>query len=815
MKIRVLAVFAFMSFVSATVAANLPADTRRGGDAAGGRGDGTSVILLAEADKPSPEPGTPPPQGQPPVTVPPSGGPGAPPSQAPPAEAVRPSPIPGVPPVSGEQPDMTPGGTAAEPIKSEDVSGGKAESPPTPGRKVAPYIPGGKFAPKIIEGEVVPYRGFPYPPRREATPSDLPAGAGPSPQVPGREAGAGFLIKFNNADIYEVIHTLGRMARINYLIDPRIRGVVNVHTRGRVKKAGALELLFSILKINGATAVLEGGIYHIVPMAEAKMEPLLPEERKGREGDTSSNRPVMRAFPLQYIAAAEMAKVIKPFVSAGGDVTEVPRANMVLVVDTVANMEKHARLVELFDADAFRAAGVKMFPLKFLDPEEMAKTLESIFGALDFGAKGGKASGINFVPLPRMNTLLVVTASPKTMENIERWIGELDKEPSATSRAVYLYRVKHGKVEDVMTVLNKLFPGKAAAGPGKPTEFKPKVAEPAVRPAAARKKEQTAAVQEGGVLDGAGAFDIIMDEPTNSIIIRGSASEYAALLNVLKVIDIYPLQVLLEVLIAEVKLDDALRLGVDWQYMSQSGSWTHNVDVGIPPTLDASRGLIYAFDKTNRLMGSVRALADDGKVSILSSPSVISTNGKKSKIEVAQQIPVTTGQVTNIAGSDDVITETVEYRDVGIILSFTPYINAEGLITLEIDQEQSEVSGVTGGTLNNPIFLKRSIQTTLLAPQDRSLVLGGLIQERRERSRDGIPFLYKIPVFGWLFGARNASVSRTELLIFITPRVIESVEEGTQLSREFEDRVEELKRRISEAEGLQPLLREPRREDSP
>ena len=859
MKIRVLAIFAFMSFVSGAVAANLPADTRRGGDAAGGRGDGTSVILLAEADKPSPDPGTPPSQTPPttdappsevpgtppsqgppmeavqpppiPVTLPsqgpptadappsevpgeppsqappttdapPSEVPGAPPSQAPPAEAVQPAPIPGMPPVPGGQPDMPPGFNTAEPVKEEDMPGEEVGQPPVPGRQISP-APGPRYPP-----------GGVYPRPSLQAPSALPAGAGPLPQVPGGAAGAGFLVKFNNADIYEVIHTLGRMAGINYLIDPRVRGVVNVHTQGSVKKEGALELLFSILKINGATAVLEGGIYHIVPMAEVKMEPLMPEERKGKKGEPFLNRPVMRAFPLQYIAAAEMAKVIKPFVSAGGDVTEVPRANMVLVVDTEGNMEKHAKLVELFDADAFRAAGVKMFPLKFLDPEEMAKTLENIFGALDFGAKGGKPSGINFVPLERMNTLLVVTASPKTMENIERWIGELDKESSSTSRTVYMYRVKHGRVEDVMPIMDKLFPGKTGAGAGKPTEFKPKVAEPAVKPAGVfSRQEKKPAVQEEGAMEGAGAFDIIMDETNNSIIIRGSASEYAALMNVMKVIDVYPLQVLLEVLIAEVKLDDALRLGVDWKYMSQSGDWTREASVGIPG-LPVSQGLIYAFEKTDRLMGSVRALANDGKVSILSSPIVISTNGKKSKIEVAEQVPVTTGQVTNVAGAADVITETVEYVDVGIILNFTPYINDGGLITLEIDQNVSEVSGVSGGSVANPIFLKRSIQTTLLAPQDRSLVLGGLVSERRERSRDGVPFFYKIPFIGWLFGTRNASVSRTELLIFITPRVIESVEEGTQLSREFEDRVKELKQRISESEGLKPLLREPQRDDS-
>lgn len=807
MKIRVLAIFALMSFVSGAVAGNLSVDTLRTRDAAWRTGEETSLILLAEADKPSPDPGTLPSQGPSTADAPPSEVPGAPPVQGPPMETVQPPPpppIPGMPPVPDGPPDTPPGSNTAEPVKGKDMPGEEPGQPPVPGGQISP-APGPRFPP-----------GGVYRRSRTQAPDVPPAVAGPLPQVPGGTAGAGFLVKFNNADIYEVIHTLGRMAGINYLIDPRVRGVVNVHTQGSVRKEGALELLFSILKINGATAVREGDLYHIVPMAEAKMEPLLPEERKGKEGDTSLNRPVMRAFPLQYIAAAEMAKVIKPFVSAGGDVTEVPRANMVLVVDSEGNMEKHARLVELFDADAFRAAGVKMFPLKFLDPEEMAKTLESVFGALDFGAKVGKPSGINFVPLPRMNALLVVTASPKTMENIERWIGELDKESSSTSRTVYMYRVKHGRVEDVMAILSRLFPAKTEGGTGKPTEFKPKVAEPAIKPAGvfSQNKKETAAVQEEVPMESTGAFDIIKDEPTNSIIIRGSASEYAALLKVLKIIDVYPLQVLLEVLIAEVKLDDALRLGVDWKYMSQSGSWTQDVSVGIPGP-DASRGLIYAFEKTDRLMGSVRALAEDGKVSILSSPSVISTNGKKSKIEVAEQVPVTTGQVTNVTGGDDVITETVEYVDVGIILSFTPYINDEGLITLEIDQNVSEVSGSSGGSVSNPIFLKRSIQTTLLAPQDRSLVLGGLVSERRERSRDGVPFLYKIPVIGWLFGTRNASVRRTELLIFITPRVIESVEEGTQLSREFEDRVEELKKRISESEGLRPLLREPQREDSP
>jgi general secretion pathway protein D len=408
-----------------------------------------------------------------------------------------------------------------------------------------------------------------------------------------------------------------------------------------------------------------------------------------------------------------------------------------------------------------------------------------------------------------MNSLLVVSASPRTLEDVERWIGELDREPTGTSRAVHLYRVRHGKARDVMEILDRLYPGKTVTPVAKTTEFKPKVAEPAGKqppaaPAPAPRAEPKPAVPQEGTTT---TFDIILDEPLNALIIRGSASEFAAILDTLRTIDVYPRQVLLEVLIAEVQLDDSLKLGIDWNYVtSQSGGYLHSVSLATSAAKITS-GLKYVVDKTDRLTAALRSLANDGKVSVLSSPSVISTNGKKSKIDVSDQVPIVTGKVTN-PGLEQFITETVEYRDVGILLSFTPYINDEGIVTLEISQEVSEVKTTSVGASANPSFFKRSVDTTLIATQDRSIVLGGLVKERRERTRDGIPFLYKIPVFGWIFGARSSVVSRTELLIFITPRVIASIDEGTRLSREFEDRVEELKMRIWEVKGIKPLKKD-------
>ncbi|HEX7519465.1 MAG TPA: type II secretion system secretin GspD, partial [Candidatus Deferrimicrobium sp.] len=656
-----------------------------------------------------------------------------------------------------------------------------------------------------------------YPIRRQPAVAVVPPAGVPSPAMGG---GAGFFVKFNNADIYEVIHTLGRAAGINYLIDPRVRGVVNVQTQGMVRKDGALDLLFSILKVNGATAIKEGDTYHIVPMTEAKTEPLLPSF----QGDGPLKGPVnqvsMRAYPLQYIAVAEMAKVIKPFLTPGGEAVEVGRANILLVIDTTANLDKTARLVELFDSEVFRAAGMKLFKLKVLDPEEMAKNLENIFGALDFSARGGKPAGINFVPIPRLYSLLVVSASPKTMEDVEKWIGELDRTGGGASRSVYRYRVKYGKVKDIAAVLERLYPSRTASITEKKTEFKPAVSQ---LPGQASFPSQTPpAGQPGGAGVPAAArttkgetevstqpFDIIPDEATNSLILRASLSEYADALEILKAVDVYPQQVLLEVLVGEVTLDDTLKLGIDWTFNNNFGQGGGYQGTGTLNQGNPLNNFSYLVEKTGKLTAAFRALANDGRASVLSSPSIIATNGKKSKINVVDQIPITTS-VLNSATNPPVTTTTVEYRDVGVILSFTPFINDSGLVTLEIDQEVSDVNSTSGSTTTNPTFFKRSISTNLVASQDQSIVLGGLVKERKSLNRAGLPWLYKIPVIGWFFGSRDDTISRTELLIFITPRVIRSVEEGVQLSRDFEERVGQLKARMKETQGfrlkVQPVL---------
>jgi len=761
------------------------------------------AIDRIEEGVPAGSPGT---EGLPPSSV--DGGGTAPGSQgAPPSQGGSPATVSTPPPPPPPPPSAGGGGAVVPPPSVPPVPA--IPHPPVPAVPTPPPPPS---APPNAATAAPPSTAPPI--TRQPAPAAVPP-ARPAAPAPG--AGVGFFVQFNNADIYEVIHTLGRAAGINYLIDPRVRGVVNVHTQGAVRKDGALELLFSILKVNGATAIKEGDTYHIVPMTEAKTEPLMPSYQLDGPSKGPANQVSMRAYPLQYISVAEMAKVIKPFLTPGGETVEVGRANILLVVDTTANQEKTARLVELFDSEVFRASGMKLFKLKVLDPEEMAKNLENIFGALDFSAHGGKPSGINFVPIPRLYSLLVVSASPKTMEDVEKWIGELDRTGGGASRSVYRYRVKYGKVKDIAAVLERLYPTKTAPVSDKKTEFKPAVSQ---LPGQASFPSQTAQAGQPGEAGTAAAaktakgesevsmqpFDIIPDEATNSLILRASLSEYADALEILKTVDVYPQQVLLEVLVGEVNLKDDLRLGIDWTWSGTSGGYSQTATLA-PGAVPGLNNFSYLVEKTGKLTAAFRSLAEDGRASVLSSPSVIASNGKKSRINVVDQIPVTTS-VLNSATNPPVTTTTVEYRDVGVILTFTPFINDEGLVTLEIEQEVSDVNTLAQG--QNPTFFKRSISTNLVASQDQSIVLGGLVKERKSLDRSGLPWFYKIPVIGWIFGSRTDSVSRNELLIFITPRVIRSVEQGIQLSRDFEERVAQLKARMKESQGfrvkVEPVL---------
>ena len=268
----------------------------------------------------------------------------------------------------------------------------------------------------------------------------------------------------------------------------------------------------------------------------------------------------------------------------------------------------------------------------------------------------------------------------------------------------------------------------------------------------------------------------------------------------LRHLDVVPLQVLIEASVVEVTLTDELRYGVEWFFKNELGTdlkGRGRLDLIFPPGRDLGRvfgGFSYALLTRNKVDVALELLANKTKVNVLSSPSLMVLDNQTATIERVDQIPVTTVQqqpVSQVGVSANIL-NSVEYKDVGVILEVTPRINVGGRITLELVQEVSNLSAAPAGVAGNPPFQKRSVQSTVTVQSGETLVLGGIIQDNKTIGRAGIPFLSDIPLLGPLFSRTDNTGNRTELIVLLTPKAVRSQEESRTVTEEFRQRLKDL-----------------------
>ncbi|MGD8563811.1 MAG: hypothetical protein PVG03_14810, partial [Desulfarculaceae bacterium] len=314
---------------------------------------------------------------------------------------------------------------------------------------------------------------------------------------------------------------------------------------------------------------------------------------------------------------------------------------------------------------------------------------------------------------------------------------------------------------------------------------------------------------------------IVVEPTTNAIVIRSSRRKYETLLRLIRKLDIFPKQVLIEVMIAEVKLDDDWQLGVEWEYASGvSGSTRMEYSSTIPESLEntfsATGGLIYTITQADRLKATLHALAVDQKVNIISTPLLLSSEHEESRINVGEEVPI----ITDVTVSKDLTTDqgreisdrTIKYRDTGITLSVTPRINDSGLVKLKIAQEISEISTISFGNTDSPSFFKRSAETNVITTDSQSVVIAGLIRNKFTTVDSGIPLLKDIPLLGYLFKSEKKIKERQELIITITPYIIHDMADAKRLIQELKEESQRLKRLVGKSPGQkeQPAKTSPR-----
>lgn len=710
-----------------------------------------------------------------------------------------------------------------------EVSQEPAREVPRQARAVTPSEPPRPLRPPVQE-ETIAQRveKVPEPPRRVPLPAVPPAVSAPppvpsapptpAPPAPGAPRpvdparSSRFVLNFDNADIYEVIRVMAEMMNINYIIDPRVKGVVNIRTSGQISQKDIFPVFQTILKMNGATAVPKGVIYEIVPFGDAKK--LFARPTAGRDAGRTleEEKYTIQIITLKFIPATEVSKMIKPFLSDGADIVEYPQKNLLIVGDMASNIRKSLDIIELFDEDIFSEMRVRIYPIHNADVNEVAKEMERIFSSLEVSLKSGRGVGITFTPIVRINSLLAVSSIPGIFDKVERWVKDLDRIPGeGTQLSVFVYYVQNGKAKDMADVLKQVYAPVKGAKPEvreravtptpTPAAPAPRGVRPAPTPPAAP-GAPAPAVEGGGVPEG--DINIVVDETTNALIIRAYHRDYKAILETIKKLDIYPKQVLIEVLLAEVTLNDDTRYGLEFSTFSDSftragRSYSYTVGAGgITPQTSMVSGLRYAITSVDRLAAAISASATEDRLKVISSPHVMASNNKEARIQIGQSQPILTNTYTTTGTtSTGVVEGTIEYKDIGIILTVTPRISDGKLVTLDISIEQSTVGKTALGNLSDvPFFPKKTAKTTLSIMEKQTVVIGGLIEDRKETVKTGIPYLSKIPILGALFGYHTNTVNKTETLLFLTPHVISDLGDSNRVTDEFREKIYSIQKEL-------------------
>lgn len=627
--------------------------------------------------------------------------------------------------------------------------------------------------------------------------------AATEPQVSGQTADDKKLVfNFDNADLTEVIRTMADLLKINYMIDSGVGGKVTVHTAGELNRKDLLTVFYQVLELNGLTAVKQDSFYHIILLKDAARLPIASRIGRDNAKLPPEERVIIQVIPLQSVTPQEMTKVLAPFVSADGTMISQDSAHLLVVVDKVRNIKKVLRLVDVLDADIFENVGHRFYTLKYGEAETLATILEQMFTAYGPGIK----DSVSFIPITRLNTVLVVSSKPKIFPEIDKFVKEYDVPSLSTEPGLYVYPVKNGRAGDIADLLNRIFSGKAEskataqpANQGFGLSKNPFSAgakqeeKPAVQAASAPAPAVTPPASVKDVAVGAGKLfgdvKITADESRNSLIIQATPADYQVIKNLLSQLDILPRQVLIEVTIAEITLDKSDQLGVEWSYLKNNS----DLSTSLLSAAMGSTGLQYTVGNADRWTATLSALASENKVNILSSPSVLASNSKPAKIDISTEVPVASSQYQYTSANNPLVETDIQYRDTGVMLSVTPNINEMGLVTMDISQEVSEQaeSVQVGGQLY-PSFFKRSAETTLTVQSGQTIVIGGLIKQTGSERKSGVPWFIKLPVINFFFGQSAQSLTKTELIIMLSPRVIAELDDVDAVRQEFQSKVKSL-----------------------
>jgi general secretion pathway protein D len=616
--------------------------------------------------------------------------------------------------------------------------------------------------------------------------------AAPAPRRRGASAQGDVNLDFAEAEVKDVIRTvLGDILKVPYAIDPQVQGKVTIKTSKPLRRDDVVAALETALKVNGAVIVLADNVYNVVPATEAQ------RRIDGFEvsGSARSRLPGygIEIVPLKFVAAAEMQKILQPVAPAGGVLSVDSSRNLVFLAGTGQERASMLDTIRLFDVDYMKGMSYALVRPDHMEATVLAEELKRVFET----TAGANASLLRFVPLTRLNTLLVVSPRSSYLGEVTKWVARLDIPQSGPGRRIYYYRMQNAKAEDVARSLAAIYGGSVNvddAPPGGPSD--PPVPPP---PGGADSSPPPPASNGVGRIGSErGGPQIALDPSSNALIIQADATEYGALERFLKEIDVAPDQVMVEVTIAEVTLNDTLKYGVEWFF--RNADQTYNFSkTGDVSSQFPGFSFTYTVPDIDVAVNALGAVTD---IKVISAPKLITLDNKPATLQVGDQVPIVTQSATGVRDADDpTIVNSVQFRDTGIVLKVTPRVGKSGTVFVDVNQEVSSAIATTSSGIDSPTIQQRKIATTVAVQDGDAVALGGLIRDSRSYGDSGVPVLKDIPLLGKLFSSTTDTQDRTELLIFLRPRILRSPAAAREMT-------EQLRKGLS---GLDVMLNESER----
>jgi general secretion pathway protein D len=608
-------------------------------------------------------------------------------------------------------------------------------------------------------------------------------------------------LNFVNADIEGVVKAVSEITGKNFVLDPRVKGTINIVSAKPMSRALVYEVFLSALRLQGFTAVEERGRVAIVPEIDAKLHQSLAAgapEKPRAAGDTIQTQ----VFKLQYESAAQLVPVLRPLIASNNTIAAYQNNNTLVITDYASNLARIEKIIESIDQPS--GSEPIMIPLQYASAIDVAQTINRLFAESAQGQASPDQSLRFAVTVDaRSNSVLARSGDPSRITRVRQLVAMLDS-PTSAAGNIHVVYLKNAEAVKLAEILRAIYTGESAAGQARTST-----------PLGAAPLGQTPAPAQTG----SSAPGIIQaDAATNSIIITAPDAIYNNLRAALEKLDVRRAQVYVEGLIAEVTADKVAEFGVQWQDLSAAGKTNaqafggtnfgnagQNI-IGISQNpASAGQGLNIGVVKGTITVGGVqllnigllvRALQTDTRANILSTPTLLTLDNEEAKIVIGQNVPFVTGSyAVSAAATTPTPFQTVERKDVGLTLRIKPQISEGGAVRLQIYQEVSSVqdSSNAAGIITN----KRSVESTVLVDDGQIVVIGGLIQDTVNDSVEKVPGLGDLPLIGSLFKYNTRSRIKTNLMVFLRPTLLRSAQGVTSLTNDRYDYIlgEQLKAR--------------------